>query len=81
MDMRTLYPERREFLDSYDVDEIADRLDEILAYGQPITVTDTGCGPWVMLPAWRYDDLVAAMVACNDLIEQRRQAVEPLPPL
>lgn len=81
MNMDTWYPAIRRNLDRYRAEELAERIDELLAYNEPIVVTHPRRPPMVMLPAHRYDDLLAAMVACNNLIEQRRQAVEPLPPL
>jgi PHD/YefM family antitoxin component YafN of YafNO toxin-antitoxin module len=52
-----------------------------MAYREPVVVTHPHRPPMVLLPAERYDDLIAAMAGLNNLIEQRRQAVEPLPPL
>jgi hypothetical protein len=81
MDISHVYPELRRHLSRYDVDDVVERLEELLAYGESIVVTDTGCGPWVLLPSHVYDNLVSVFVACNNLIETRRQAAEPLPPL
>ncbi|WP_333894508.1 hypothetical protein [Mycolicibacterium gadium] len=80
MDVSHIYPERRDFIDSYEADEVADRLEELLSFGEPFAIT-ADSGPWVMVPAARYDDLVASMIALTNMIEARRQAVDPLPPL
>lgn len=80
MDLKTVFPELRRFLDNYDLDDALDRLDELMAYRQPFAVTADN-GTWVMVPAPRYDDLVDAMVALSTVIEQQRQQSEPLPKL
>ena len=81
MDIRTWYPEIRTFIDSYSADEVAERLPELMAYNEPIVVTHPRRPPMVLLPASTYDDLIAAMASLNNLIELRRQSVEPLPPM
>jgi hypothetical protein len=78
----TLYPEIRSYLDRYDVEVVADRLDELLSYGTPFVVTDTPTGqPWVLVSAGFYDTLIAAWAGLNSWIEDRRQQAEPLPPI
>lgn len=76
-----MYPEVRRNLDQYDASEVAERLEELMAYGESVVVAHPHRPPMVLLAARRYDDLVAAMAACNTLIESQRQASEPLPPL
>ncbi|BBZ17083.1 hypothetical protein MGAD_14180 [Mycolicibacterium gadium] len=81
MRVTKLYPELRRSLTEYDVEELVARLPELLAYGEPITVTDTGQQPWVLVPAEFYDTLIAAWAGLNSWIEARRQQSEPLPKL
>jgi hypothetical protein len=39
MNMDTWYPEIRRNLDRYSAEELAERIDELLAYNEPIVVT------------------------------------------
>jgi len=76
-----LYPEIRRYLDTYTAREVAARLPELLASGEPIAITRTGHGPWVLVPSQFYDTLIVTFAALNSRLEQRRQAAEPLPPI
>jgi hypothetical protein len=78
-----IYPELRKNLDKYEHWEVAERLIELMSYGEPIQLTHTHQRrqPWVLVPADAYDNLVSVFIAFNHLMETRRQAADPLPSL